>query len=337
MKKYYSARSISPAKKVLLIERAIAGVPVSAICKEEAISRTIFYRWIKEINLQGLNEGPGILRADKKRTPRTISTRVERNVVNRAIRRPRDTLRQYASHAGISTRAVWLILKSKGLSSREERENYFLSHGNRVYKPPSHEAKVSLLKRAERGESVSKLCTEAGVSRTIFYKWLCHYKEAGNQYEALRSKRPSGEKHYRHIEGLEEAIIAVIFKHPEYSLSRILSCLTDEERKGLPAAWQAVSRSGIYKVLKRFGLTTAEKRFAYLVRMKARNSIPKARAEESIPGVPRYSFVSYLDPPLRDLTLLLHCLFFEVLHHELLTAYNCDICSFISGEVLDDA
>src|SRR3990167_8870761 len=40
------------------------------------------------------------------------------------------------------------------------------------------EAKLTLIKRAESGEKVVRICREAGISRKTFYSWLKKYKEA---------------------------------------------------------------------------------------------------------------------------------------------------------------
>src|SRR3989344_2148582 len=42
----------------------------------------------------------------------------------------------------------------------------------------SVEAKLALIKRAESGEKVARICREAGISRKTFYSWLKKYKEA---------------------------------------------------------------------------------------------------------------------------------------------------------------
>lgn len=317
---------LSDKRKLILINQAIQGLPISRICREQGISRTIFYRWIKQYNescVTGDGDATGypsgFRRIKKKDCPRTIDIHVERRVVHYAIRKPRLTIRQYAARAGISVRAVWLILKSQGLSSRSEREQYVISHGSRIYHSPTHLTKISLLKRAQQGEQISNLCQEAGISRTIFYRWLSQYKAAGNKYDSLQSQRPYGARHYRYIKGLDTAILRLVRDHPEYSLSRYLTNIPAEEI-------QTVSRSGVYKVLKRLGLTTMQARLAY-AKLALKTDIPEPTAEEMLPAIPDYLFISFLSPPVRDQFLHLHILFFEELHQHLQSPDNCYLCS----------
>jgi transposase-like protein len=322
MKKYDAAQRISHQKKLLLITKAVNGTPISSICQKENISRTIFYRWIKQYNNEKNIDSPRIERTRKKRCPRTIDAHIERSVVNYAIKHPKETLRHYAQYAGISSKAVWKILQEKELSSRQQREHYFLSNGCRIYPSTSHMAKVTLVKRHESGEKISRICKEIGISRTIFYKWLRQYQQAGAVYEALQSNRPKRERHYRYNKDMEESVLTLVRNHPAYSLSEILACLTTEKK--VPA-----SRSGVYKVLKRFSLTTKQERIDYANQEQATEK-QYAVTEEMLPPIPDYSFISYLSPPFQDLFFLLHILFFELLHEFVQPSFDCAICSMMS-------
>jgi len=50
-----------------------------------------------------------------------------------------------------------------------------------MYKKYSPEEKLRFIKKSEAGGSIAAICREAGVSRTIFYRWVKQYKEAGEK------------------------------------------------------------------------------------------------------------------------------------------------------------
>jgi len=54
------------------------------------------------------------------------------------------------------------------------------------------EQRIQLIKRVlEKGESVTAVCKEAGVSRVVFYRWLAYYKNEQEQQKSLPPKKLS--------------------------------------------------------------------------------------------------------------------------------------------------
>jgi len=56
------------------------------------------------------------------------------------------------------------------------------------------ENRLKIIQRVENGESVAKVCSEAGISRVLFYRWYKKYKKEGlsglNPGEAGRPEEP---------------------------------------------------------------------------------------------------------------------------------------------------
>lgn len=129
--------------------------------------------------------------------------------------------------------------------------------------------KFSALKRIEilekvlkQGESVSKICQEYGISRTLFYRWKARYQKAHPEEKlaALKPKPPELKKrHPRRIpRHLEEMVLKMTFKNPKYS-TRKISLRLPKNEEGKPA----VGNHGVQNILKRNGLNTHEKRLAF--------------------------------------------------------------------------
>ena len=114
----------------------------------------------------------------------------------------------------------------------------------------SAQLKSQLIKRVLDGEKISTVCRKAGVSRTIFYRWLVIYKDSGfdRSSRALQPHIQKGKKHYRGITLIKEYEILKLAKTDPFSSIRFLAGKT------------GVSRHCVWSVLKRNNLTTIEAR-----------------------------------------------------------------------------
>ncbi len=138
-----------------------------------------------------------------------------------------------------------------------------------MYKSLSSAEKISLINRVLQGESVSKVCREAGISRTIFYRWLAEYKKTKLSQSLLEHRRPRGQSHWRHVSGLEELVLQIVMEYPHFSAQRI----TDEINKMSPKT--EVSTYTTYMLLKRFDLTTPQKRIKHVASKKEPQAVTK--------------------------------------------------------------
>ena len=107
----------------------------------------------------------------------------------------------------------------------------------------------TLMDRAERHEApVTRLCREAGISRSRFYELRARYLAYGEA--GLRPKpRPAGRPDRRLPEPLVDAIVAYAVEHPTHGERTIADALA-RPRFG---SWR-VSHGGVANVLRRAGL-----------------------------------------------------------------------------------
>lgn len=107
----------------------------------------------------------------------------------------------------------------------------------------------ALMDRAERREApVTKLCREAGISRSRFYELRARYRQYGEA--GLRPKPRPTERPSRQLpEPLVDAIVAYAVEHPTHGQRTIALVLATERYGG----WR-VSHGGVANVLRRAGL-----------------------------------------------------------------------------------
>jgi len=98
------------------------------------------------------------------------------------------------------------------------------------------ERKSELLKRAKSGESISRICREAGISRTILYRWL-NSSKVSTKIKHSKSFKPQ----------IVNKILKVAIENPNLSVHEI-------------AKLSNVSSHGAWKVLKNNNLNTVKKR-----------------------------------------------------------------------------
>jgi len=113
-----------------------------------------------------------------------------------------------------------------------------------MYRRLSRKEKLHLIKKIQFGEKISKVCREAGISRTILYRWIKSYRKADSG-QVLRQAQDIARMRAKHWKKLpakvENKIIKIALKNPSFSPS-VISKLT------------YVSQHGVWSVLKRNGL-----------------------------------------------------------------------------------
>ncbi len=115
-----------------------------------------------------------------------------------------------------------------------------------------------VLERAAAGIPVTRVCREAGISRTLFYRWKQRYLWAG---EAGLRPRPARPHRWgrQSPPALEQAVLAYALQCPTQGPRRIAAQLAQRRSGG----WR-LSATGAYKILRRHGLRTRWERLAHL-------------------------------------------------------------------------
>lgn len=279
-------RRLPSSEKKALINRILAGETVSEVCKQEKISRTVFYKWLKE------NKSEPRRKDKNKRHWKRLDKQTEAKIIKFALSNPSFSPQKLASLLNLSSHGVWNVLKRNGFNKQEEREKHSLIYGTCLVKSQPASNKVTMIRRFEAGEKVSRICKDFGVSRTVFYRWLKRYNEANKSSLALENLRPNGEKHWRFIPGASDLILQVVVEHPEFSPVKIKEALIGLKGK------QVVGSHGIYNLLKHLNLNTYQRRLAYA------NSQPQISAQGEralgwrLPGFIKFQFISDVSPPV---------------------------------------
>lgn len=100
---------------------------------------------------------------------------------------------------------------------------------------------------------VSTACKKHGISRTLFYRWLKRYKEAG--LSGLSTRKRASPPHNKTAKEIVGRILALAKRHPRLGPREIMYRL---EEQGL-----LISESAVYNSLKLYGLTTRQARLRY--------------------------------------------------------------------------
>lgn len=115
-----------------------------------------------------------------------------------------------------------------------------------------------VIQRVAAGVPVSRVCREAGISRTLFYAWKRRYLRYGDAGLHPRPTRPTRWGR-QSSPALEHAVLAYALQCPTHGPQQV----SDQLRR--PAfGGRAVSPTGVYKILRRHGLRTRWERLARL-------------------------------------------------------------------------
>ena len=115
-----------------------------------------------------------------------------------------------------------------------------------------------VIQRAAAGIPVTRVCHEAGISRTLFYRWKQRYLRYGDAGLAPRPARPRRWGR-QSPPALEHAVLAYALHCPTHGPHRI----ADQLRQRRYGGWR-LSATGAYKILRRHGLRTRWERLARL-------------------------------------------------------------------------
>lgn len=130
-----------------------------------------------------------------------------------------------------------------------------------MYKRLPENLKKDLIERVRKGESLSSVCLEARVSRTIFYRWLKKYSQSTSSTAKSSLKAAS----IKHPKSFNKKLVGMIVKlslsNPDWSVRQIANAA-------------GVSVHEAWNVLNRFNLSTKKDRDIY--REKHGISIVKA-------------------------------------------------------------
>ncbi len=121
--------------------------------------------------------------------------------------------------------------------------------------------RLVLMQRATLLGNVTRACQEAGISRTLFYRWRKRLLRYGPDGLRPRPTRPTRWPRQA-TPALEHAVLAYALLWPTHGPARITAQLRQPRWGG----WR-VSASGVYGILKRHGLQT---RWERLTRLEAR-------------------------------------------------------------------
>ena len=115
-----------------------------------------------------------------------------------------------------------------------------------------------VIQRAAAGIPVTRACAEAGISRTLFYRWKRDYLRYG---DAGLHPRPTRPRRWgkQSPPALEHAVLAYALRGPTVGPQPI----SDQLRRRAYGGW-VISPSGGYKILSRHGLRTRWERLARL-------------------------------------------------------------------------
>ena len=110
--------------------------------------------------------------------------------------------------------------------------------------------RLAILQRAALLGNVTQACREAGISRTVFYRWRKRFLRYGLDGLLPRPTRPTRWPRQA-TPALEHAVLAYALLWPTHGPARIAAQLRQTRWGG----WR-ISGSGVYGILKRHGLQT---------------------------------------------------------------------------------
>lgn len=125
--------------------------------------------------------------------------------------------------------------------------------------------RLRVIRRAQEFGSVSAACREAGISRTLFYRWQKRFVRYGadglhpRRRQAARGRPPQTPPH------LEQSVVGLALAWPTWGCGRLAAQLARDGQTRL-------SPSTIQRILRRTGLATRQKRLLVLEQHSARSA-----------------------------------------------------------------
>lgn len=129
----------------------------------------------------------------------------------------------------------------------------------------SKEEKLNLLSLVKKGTPVKQVCSHFNVSRSSFYKWKKQYEEVGiDGLEIKPHRKPQMPNQVN--KATEKAILEQVAKTPKDGPRQIAYMLSLQG--------YTVGETGVYRVLRRHGLSKRAERFTYVNNIaRHRNSV----------------------------------------------------------------
>ncbi len=277
---------LSEKERIKLIERVIIeGEPVSKVCREAGISRVLFYRWIKRYKKEGTVAPKKRVEVPSRQVPEELVGKIVSLVRKNpfwATRKVSEALgRDEKGKPTVGNHGVQNVFARLNLNTIEKRRGFakeargltdkqVLDLARGVLKKKAVVPRAAELSPKQRLEAIERVvkdkvpaaqvCTDFGISRPNFYKWLKRYKQVPEvaRLEAMENKEREVERYYRQTpEKYEEAVLSVVGKYPEFGVARIVKALPDIAGKPI------VGHHGVQNILRRKDLNTYEKRLAY--------------------------------------------------------------------------
>jgi transposase InsO family protein len=158
-----------------------------------------------------------------------------------------------------------------------------IKEGSKFLRDPSLRWKIECLLRGLKGGNVTLACSQAGIHRSTFYRWLTRLSDSDFESEALRSKSCRPHFHPKTISGNLGKRIVWFRETFHYGSDRIAWYLTQE---GL-----SVSSHGVYNVLKR-------EQIPFRRRRDQKPNVHRKRYELDLPGQGLQLDIKYVPFPI---------------------------------------
>jgi transposase len=137
--------------------------------------------------------------------------------------------------------------------------------------------RLALFDRAAR-TSVTEACRTFGVHRSTYYAWRKRIERHG--LEVLRPRERRRPKIPNQLSAMvEQRILAFSIAHPGLGPRKVSSALGQERWGGI-----RVSANGVWRVLRRHGLSTRAKRLSLVAGYRAPYEPPREPSPRAAPG-----------------------------------------------------
>lgn len=232
---------LSTQERLEIIKRIEAGEPIAKVCREVGISRTLCYRWL--VRYKAIKSPESLeIRRNRPRHPRTVSPKAT-NLILRVVRaHPAYSCAKISQLLPktddgaplIGNHGVQRVLERLSLNTIEKRTAFVQSQRELRGAVLTPSEKLQIIERILKGEKVSRVCREAGISRTICYRWLARIKEVGEEAreQILEGRKERPERWARQANPeIEQLILSIVAKNPELSAHKIGRVLPEIDGK----------------------------------------------------------------------------------------------------------
>jgi len=238
--------------------------PISQVCQEHRISRTIYYRWLRRFQDKSLGSVEERLKDQKwvsLHSSKSVPGWLEREILRIVHTHPDYSLDRILASlpqsAEVGRHGIQRVLERFDLSTWQKR----VQCANRRLRSIPKFRERMIQRVLQGGESVSAVCRDYQISRPAYYIWLERYRTYG--IDGLWDRIPKDYIHPRKaLPDQEQAVMDVAARHPEFSVSKIVEQLPTVE--GRPV----LGHHGVQNVLERYNLNTYLKRVEHSQRLQ---------------------------------------------------------------------